>query len=192
MKKTAILATLLITGIASAQVASKAPVDLAPPRPQARCTITTTYNKGNADNFAAPSDPTTPSPALAAFVANLHPVGYDVDQPNHAFADSFRLCACETCGAKLEIVVKKTTQRDTPSNDDIYVGVAPFASGQRIVDGRIWTNDNPEAPKTLTYSLDPQKFAELICRLPPNDRWLDVYIEDDTVVDSMRLTITHP
>lgn len=155
-----------------------------------KCSITTVYLKGLNDNFAAPADPTHPSPALATFLTNLHPVGYDVDQPNHAFGDSFRLCACETCSARLEIRVKKTTQPDNPKNDDIYVGVAPFGPGQRIVDGRIWSTDAPEPPKTLTYDLDPAKLSALLCR--EHEPWLDVYIEDDTVVDWMRLTITHP
>lgn len=189
-------ATLILAGAAAAQTERVATEALAPPVvPQNRCTITTVYLKGNVDNFAPPADPTHPSPALTSFLASLHPVGYDVDQPNHAFGDSFRLCACETCSATLEIRVKKTTQRDNPANDDIYVGVAPFSAAQRIIDGRIWTNDNPEPPKTLTYSFTPaqlQKFTQLTCHQPATDRWLDVYIEDDTVVDWMRLTITHP
>jgi hypothetical protein len=184
MKTMALLATLTLAPLALAQ---------APMRDgnvARKCSITTVYLKGVNDNFASPADPTHPSPALAAFIANLHPVGYDVDQPNHAFGDSFRLCACETCSARLEIRVKKTSHADNPKNDDIYVGVAPFATGQRIVDGRIWTTDSPEPPKTLTYDLDPAKLSALLCH--EREPWLDVYIEDDTVVDWMRLTITHP
>jgi hypothetical protein len=187
-----IFAVILLAGSALAQTPVARTDTVAVPG--ARCPVTTTIELGIADNFVGP-EPAHPSPALTTFLASLHAVGYDVDQPNHAFGDSFRLCACEFCSAKLEIRVKKTTQRDNPANDDIYVGVAPFGTGQRIIDGRIWTNDNPEAPKTLTYTFTPAQlaqFTQLTCHQPTGARSLDVYIEDDTVVDSMKLTITHP
>src|SRR5712692_2207186 len=88
----AVGAILILTGGAAAQEARTDAVV----QPPSRCTITTVYTKGNADNFQFGPDPRTPSPALQAFLAPLHPVDYDVDQPNHAFGDSFRLCACET------------------------------------------------------------------------------------------------
>ena len=38
--------------------------------------------------------------------------------------------------------------------------------------------------------LDPRKLEELVC--DRKMRYLDVYIQDDQVVDSMRLVITKP
>src|SRR5437879_8092577 len=108
-------------------------------------------------------------------------MGYDVNIPNHAFGDSFHLCTCETCGATLEIRVRKVTPIDQPVNDNVIVGLAPF--GPRIVSARIWTDNNPEPPKTLTYNLDAGQLNRLLCQQGQPSPWLDVYIEDDTEVD---------
>lgn len=136
----------------------------------AHCTTTVTQTRG--------VESSSPSPALARFLSGL----------NGVFGDSFRLCSCEVCKAKLEIRVEKTAPR---ANDSIIVGIAPFGHGQRIVDGRIWTNSSPEPPKTLTYLLDAASLKELLCHQKGPYFWLDVYIKAGTAVDWMRLTVTH-
>src|SRR5947209_564755 len=87
------------------------------------CTVTTTYVKGIQDNYALPIEQTTYSPALAALMATLHPIQFDEDLANHQLGQSFQLCSCEVCSAKLEIGVRITKTRDIFANDGITVGV---------------------------------------------------------------------
>ena len=177
LKLIAVSSVILMSGSAMAQKP-----DAVDAVQQKRCTTTTVYFK------SAPM-PTTPSPQLAAFLAPLHPVGYGVDQPNHAFGDSFRVCGCETCGGKIEIGVRKTSAGDNPLNDDYYVGLAPF--GPRVVDGRVWSAGDG-ASKTLTVNLPAAALNKVLCSEKGCPLWLDVYVEDDTVVDWIKLTILHP
>lgn len=188
MKQTVLifLVAVLTAGSALAQTAS--PND-SPVRPG--CTTTTTYVHGLQDNFAGGPDPTTPSPALAAFLAPLaNPAAYDYQKPNNHFGDSFQICGCKTCGGRLEVRVRRTNPPDTFINDGITVGVAPF-SGTRVVSALVWAAGDP-AVKTLTFNLDPAKLNEILCAQNTNSPWLDVYVQDDTIVDYIKLTILHP
>lgn len=180
-----------ICGIAILTAAAFAQPAAAPtPGPVKGCTTTTVYVHGQMDNFGGGPDPTTPSPALAAFLAPLHPATYDVGQPNYNFGDSFQICGCKTCGGTLEIGVRKTNPVDIPLNDGITVGVAPF-TGPRVVSQLVWAANDPPS-KTLTINLDPAKLNEVLCAQRTSTPWLDVYIQDDTVVDYIKLTILHP
>lgn len=180
-------AILLLSGAVGAQEPQLS-TDRVPGPTSKGCTITTTYLKGNVDNFASPADPTTQSPALAQFLQPLNPAGFDVDQPNHNIGQSFALCSCEICSAKLEIRVRIVSAKDVYPNDGYYVGVAPFTPALTVAKALIWQDGNLN-PKTITVNLNPQQLAKLCAA---NSKFLDVYVQDDTVVDWMRLTITHP
>ena len=85
-----------------------------------------------------------------------------------------------------------TKTRDIFANDGITVGVAPFgANGQgfQIASVSPWASGSNLNPKVVTINLDPQKVAKACAA---NNHWLDVYVQDDTVIDFMRLTVTHP
>jgi hypothetical protein len=170
-------ATLILAGATAAQTLQPQNVTDGPAN---KCTITTVQTKTNA----------TPSPQLTAYLSTLHPAGYNVTQPNHNFGDSFHVCVCEVCSAKLEIRVAQTTPRDLPGNDGYTVGIAPFATpADRIASGTIWPSNSAAPAKTITINLNPQQLTRLLCG---NKGWLDLYVEDDTTVLWTRLTTTHP
>ena len=95
-------------------------------------------------------------------------------------------------------------------NDSIQIGQAPFGAGA-IVNAQLYPPGCPntasqstdtaasELRKTLTvgptivrrFPIDPAKLQALCARSAGTFFWLDVAIQDDTVVDSMRLIITH-
>jgi len=184
MKRTSIFIIILAI-IASAAWAQAPDVD------RKKCTTTTTYIHGLQDNFAPGPDPTTPSPALAAYLGPLaNPATYDYNAPNNHFGDSFRICGCKTCGGTLEVRVRHTNSTDIGSNDGITVGAAPF-NGPRAVSALVWAAGDPPV-KTLTFNLDPGKLAEILCAQKPDSQWLDVYVQDDTTIDYIKLTLYHP
>lgn len=181
-----ILAAGLIVGSAFAQTAAR------PNNPpmKAECTTTTTYIHGLQDNFTGGPEPTTLSPALAAFLAPLaNPATYDYQKPNNHFGDSFQICGCRTCGGTLEIRVQRTNPPNGSDNDGITVGVAPFNA--KIISAVIWAAGDPPV-KTLTFNLDPGTLNDILCAQKTNSPWLDVYVQDDTTVDFIKLTILHP
>lgn len=185
MKVMAIIGTLMLAATTQTTDAQEAIAVPPPPFPQ-KCTITTVQTKTNA----------TPSPQLQTMLSALHPAGYNVTQPNHNFGDSFRVCACEICSAKLEIRVGQTTPRDLSGNDAYNIGIAPFSgpNGVTIANGTIWPSNNSAAPdQTITVNLNPQQLSRLLCDNKNNPQhYLDVYVQDDTVVKWTRLTTTHP
>src|SRR5437763_17012741 len=148
MKKMAILASLILMSAASAQEVQAPPVDGIPKK----CTITTVQTKSVA----------TPSPQMQALLSKLHPAGYNNTQPNHNFGDSFRVCLCEICTAKLEIRVAHTTPIDLATNDGYDVGIAPFGNGGQgvlIANGNVWPAGGSNAEKTITINLNTQQLA---------------------------------
>src|SRR5437762_5433912 len=100
---------------------------LPPPIDNKECLGSEVIFHGKPDNFGGGPDATTPSPALAAMLSTLHPATYDVDLPNKNFGDSFRVCLCRACTAKVEIRVRKVSppNTDLPKNDAYSIGVAP-------------------------------------------------------------------
>ena len=187
-----ILITLLALLCAAATALAQQPANVPPPPLNGHCTRTTVDLEGLQDNFGGPSEPTTPSPALQAYLATHNGVGYDTAQPNHHVGESFLVCPCEACGAKLEIRVRHTNPLDVWNNDNYTVGIAPFASSQNqvIATGQIWNGPGDTAPKTITVALSGQALSKLLCG--SKSQFLDVVVQDDTTVDWMRLTIQQP
>ena len=132
--------------------------------------------------------------------------------------DSCNIC-CGICSATLEITMRGCGG-SIECNDSITVGQAPFNTGGVVlwngyVNGTGCPNDpgpspvNPTRPDVASTTrrpdnpttsaspvivkkieLDPRKLEELVCER--HIRYLDVYIQDDQIVDSMRLVITKP
>lgn len=188
-KMTTIFLMLLIASAAIAQTTT--PGLMEPALPAKSCPTQVVYLKGHQDNFATSDGPekTTPSPQLTSYLAGLHPGMYDVDQPNFNFGDSIPICPCETCSATLEIRVRVVSARDAYANDGFAVGVAPFSGGQKLAGGAIW-KPGEFGPKTITVPLDPAALSRLLCGT--KSPWLDIYVEDDTEVDWIKLTLTRP
>lgn len=160
---------------------------------------------GVADGFQLPADVRHPSPALAAYLQNRFPKDYDDMAADHHFGDSFKLDACticdQLCSAVLEIELKGTGGLDC--NDSIFIG---RAGGTAVAFGPIYLSGcpvGPEDPNTefavwkqalagtfsRTITLDTKALQDLVCL--EGYEWLDVIVQDDHGVDSMRLTIQH-
>ena len=157
---------------------------------------------------------------LQGHLPGHNPVAYDdATDCDHWFGDSFKLDACVfccgICSATLEITLRGCGS-GLDCNDTITVGQAPFsgAGGYVLWSGLIDPNgcpgggtpgdlelpdielkssDRPRAsgPTIVkTIVLDPRKVADLICERKIT--YLDVFVQDDRIVDSMRLIITKP
>jgi hypothetical protein len=182
------------------------------------CHTVVVYELGKADNFAPGPDPVSPSLALDAMLQTGHPVRYDEGTCDHYFGDTFTLdpcvVCCGICSAALEITMHGCGSA-LDCNDYIYVGQAPFSGAGYLLWGGYVTEPhcsgfNPSDPTIPDISssstsprplplpatvvkkiqLDPRKVAELLCERKV--KTLDVFIQDDQIVDSMRLVITKP
>jgi hypothetical protein len=152
------------------------------------CPVTTSYLHGQMDAFAPPDDPTTPSAALLTFLGPTRSQ-YDTKGCNRHFGDSFPIAEClrcDFCGGKVEIHLKPCGG-DNPSNDNYTIGIAPFGAANTIASGRIWPSGTP-AETTLVVDLPASKLNALFCKRGAV-RTLDVYVEDDTIVDWVRVTL---
>jgi hypothetical protein len=157
----------------------------------------------------------------ATAIPQFPPVGYDENgECDHHFGDSFKIDSCTICcgicSATLEITMRGCGS-SLDCNDSITVGQAPFNNGGVVLwngyvngtgcpggpidtlptpDTRAKTDAAPKRPTSASATivkkieLDPRKLEELVCERKV--RYLDVYIQDDQVIDSMRLVITKP
>lgn len=188
--------------------------------PENQCRTVVVYELGKADSYAPGPDPVSPSLALDALLKTGHPVRYDEGTCDHFFGDSFKLDSCVfccgVCSATLEITMHGCGSA-LDCNDYIYVGQAPFRGAGGYVLWEGYVNEphcegfNPgdvtgvdtvtinstarrplPKPATVvkTIQLDPRKVAELLCEHKVST--LDIFIQDDQIVDSMRLVITKP
>ena len=155
----------------------------------AACSVTVTDLEGVIDNFAQPPDPTTQSPALQAYLASVGgpQSQYDTTGCDKKFGGSWRLCTCETCGARLEVRVRRCGS-SLDNNDGYHVGVAPFGPGRSAASGAVWQAGDP-TEKTLVINLTRDQLKVLCAN---KAQFLDLYIQDDTIVDWARLTIQQP
>src|ERR1051326_1546564 len=132
-----------------------------------------------------------PAPPGAALLAFLGPTRsqYDTKACNRHFGDSFPIpecLRCEYCGGKVEIHLKPCGG-DNPSNDNYTIGTARSEPANTIASGRIWPSGTP-AETTLVVDLPASRLNALLCKRGAG-RTLDVYIEDDTIVDWVRVTL---
>ncbi|HXH90960.1 MAG TPA: hypothetical protein VNN25_05225 [Thermoanaerobaculia bacterium] len=155
-----------------------------------RCSVVTVYTHGLMDSFAQPVDPTTPSPTLTTFLGAAIS-RYDTASCNQHFGDSFPVGSClncKFCGAKVEIHLKPCGS-DQPGNDDYVIGVAPFGTTQILASGRIWPTGVTPREEILVVNIPADKLNQLFCNVRVRPPTLDVYVEDDTIVDWVRVTI---
>ena len=187
-----------------------------PPPPARQCRVTTTYQGGIPDNFAGGPDPRVWSPALTAYFSNKATRQYDEDGCDRYLGESFlinKCLICETlCQAEIEVTYKSCGS-SLDCNDNITIGQAPFnGTGGTIItsaplyspgcttptpDG-VDTAPNPNrtvgtsiTPNTRRFPIDVTKLKALCARTKGASFWLDVVIQDDTNVDSMKLILTH-
>ena len=153
-------------------------------------------NRSLADNFAAPLEPTSMSPGLAQFITQHYPTikPRQFDEPgcDRPFAMSCKLKKCCISYMKLEIRMKK--EGCQYCNDAIYVGVAPFAGPNMYLFNYLWCNppcstpcNTAASPITKTYVIPVAAHNAALCT--PGDRWLDIFIQDDTNIDYVKLYV---
>ena len=140
-----------------------------------------------ADAFSPPGNPVTLSPALAASLSGKPLKGYDDSRVNMVFADSFRLRNCRVCYATLEISVRH--DQDAWTNDMLYVQAAPYSpSGVSFIYTGIWNPTTPN-PKTLTLALPTAALNNHLFSTSTMPTFLDVFAQDDTDFDYVKLSV---
>ncbi|HEY0159391.1 MAG TPA: hypothetical protein VGF28_19045 [Thermoanaerobaculia bacterium] len=187
------------------------PVDL----PLQRCPNVLVYHRGAADSFALPIDPAHPGVSLAALLSTGNSVAYDDARCDVWFGDTFYLDSCvicsDLCSATVEITMRSCgAGRDC--NDEITIGQAPFGKGgagfvlsQSAIDPNGCPDDEEPVDTTnetkrthkvpgpvvvKRIALDLPKLRELVCKRKVTA--LDVLVQDDQIIDSMRLIVTRP
>ncbi|HEX7830381.1 MAG TPA: hypothetical protein VF787_12035 [Thermoanaerobaculia bacterium] len=167
------------------------------------CAFELTLTGGADDGFASPDDPTHRSPGLSNFIVSRFPKDYDDMSINRHFGDSFKLDECmicnQICSATVEIEVQGTGGLDC--NDSLFIGQA---GGTPIYLQTIIPGGCDSVPATDVYeqwyaktsstsvqsiSLDVKALQELVC--DNNYPWLDVVVQDDHGVDSIKLIIKY-
>lgn len=168
------------------------------------CLFETIQTAGSDDAFVLPADSVHRSPGLASYLSSRNPKDYDDLTIDRHFGDSFKLDACliceQVCSAKLEIELQGTGGLDC--NDSIFVGQAgglPVYSDSIYPGGCEFAPGNDDmytqwkrsvvATSVRTIDLDVKALQDLVCDL--NYPWLDVIVQDDHAVDSLRLIIQH-
>ncbi len=149
------------------------------------------YVAGNAaDNFAGP-EASTLSPALNSYFVsnNLTRRVFDDGGKDRAFGQSFQLNCCKICKAVLEIRVRNEDPNGLASNDGLAVGVAPFTTVRFAPGYAIW--NPPGSPRTITLPLNVSALNDYIMKSANCPWWLDVYVQDDTAVDYVKLTVSY-
>lgn len=181
-------------------------IDLGPcPDPNACANpVQTVYTAGTIDNFASVDGPELTSPGAAlqavmsAYNGGIYPNReFDILTSNRVFGHTFAGLPLNLEAATLALHLQ--ARPDIPSNDSINLelpgGVTPFAWGRYIQDlpAALGTwNIGQDAVLTLDLTNLPNADATYTDIVPDMDgnQMLDVYIQDDTAVDYMSLTVT--
>ena len=187
------LAVLISCGYV--ELSAQVPGTLPPPTPtplgriQGQCRDVEAFYGGRMDDFAAPADSVVRSPGLENHGRQRTLVGYDTGGRNRHVGDSFRfrgLRGTSVCFAVLEARVRYTTLDSNTLTDTYAVGILS-ASGNDYVSGSVWRSGDPKT-KTLSIELPRDRIAAILARSPD---WIDVWIQDETIVDWIRLTIVY-
>lgn len=169
---------------------------LPPPTPtplsriQGQCRNVEAFYGGRMDDFAAPADPVVLSPGMQNHGRPPRKlVQYDTGDRNRHVGDSFRfrgLRGRSVCFAILEARVRHVKLDDKTLNDTYAVGVLS-ATGNDYVSAPVWKKNDPKT-KTLTVELPRDRMAAILAR---NPEWIDVWFQDETIIDWLRLTIVY-
>jgi hypothetical protein len=153
---------------------------------------------GVPDNFA-PGNPevASPSPSLQHVLTGVTFATFDSTVPNQGFATTLQLprCGC-IVGAKLEFRAKALN--DNPTNDVLTLGFSGLTNFPRwnssftALAGHPWTSGTAPTTFTLDLAALPTVSGSTISLLSAlqTNRYLDVYVEDDTSIDYIKLTYT--
>jgi hypothetical protein len=154
------------------------------------------YSGGKPDNFSPPPDPAYPSPDLVTFMTTPPSVqgivDYDEPMNNGRFGDSFNLQNTRSvCYAVIRFRAKHTG--DIPHNDGLTIGHVGSGGSPFTVVASV---TNPGATSsTQTYALNATGRAKLseitgvFLDKTPLDSVLDVYLQDDTMIDFFSLWV---
>jgi hypothetical protein len=155
--------------------------------------------KGVQNNFVGPPKPTSPSPALLAYLNPYPKVSYDETKVNSFLGDSFELGNCKICYATIEMHLQQTGPTINgyvfggPYNDTFVVGGAPFTPGVlNVLNGFLYppgTGGGPLITVTRTYVIPAAALNNYISSGSYAPKTLDVVIQDDEVVDYIKLTL---
>jgi hypothetical protein len=170
------------------------------------CPFQTIQTGGVADAFVLPADTTHRSPGLVTFLSTRNPKDYDDLTIDRHFGDSFKLDEClicdSLCSARVEIELQGTGGLDC--NDSIFIGEAggvALWSGPIYFGGCFFYDDASfnqqynvwrlaQSPSTTrTIDLDVKALQDLVCN--KQYPWLDVVVQDDHGVDSIKLVLEH-
>jgi len=189
MKKSLLTTALLIL--------SAAAIVLAQGTPEAARYDAQVKGKGCDKTFTWTSSTAAPSAALVSYVQTKYKVklvGYNAPGCNVFWGDSVPLSGgiigainskeCGLCDGKIEIAVKPCG-RDLPQNDDYAVRIG----GTQIATGRIWAS-TPTA-KTLVIPIPAAKLRAALCNTHGQPPTIDVFVEDDATVSSMKVTLKY-
>lgn len=169
------------------------------------CAFETIHTGGADDAFALPADVPHRSPDLINYLVPRNPKDYDDTAIDRHFGESFKLDQClictQICSAKLEIELQGSGGLDC--NDSLFAG---RAGGMAVYSDYIYPGGDCSGPAgggdvythwkravtattVRTIELDVKTLQELVCDL--DYPWLDVVVQDDHAVDSLRLIIQH-
>ena len=145
------------------------------------------YSTGTVDNFVVKENATL-SPALQSFFVGKPRREFDDGGIDRGFGQSFQLNCCKICAATLEVRIRNEQPGGLANNDGLTVGIAPFNVKFASV-GPLWTSSPTPLVKTVTVPLPPGALNNYIMNSASCPWWLDVYVQDDTAVDYVKLTV---
>ncbi len=186
-----------------------------PPGLVPMCRTTATYESGYADNFDETFfDFVVESPALATYLSDKSTKGYDERSCNRFFGGSFEVGKCQLCeslcSAELVITYRACEGTDLNCNDSVTVGRAPFTNtGITAATAYLYGNNcggvggGTSSGPVLEYArydpsvltkhvpLDVATLKAMCAQASGSTFWVDVVVQDDTVIDSMRLVLRY-
>ncbi len=154
------------------------------------------YAGGKPEVFGGSADPAYPSPDLVSF-ANTPPsiqgsVDYDIPMNNGRFVDSFNLQNTRSvCYAVISFRARHSG--DIPSNDILVLGHVQSGGSPLTEVARVF--DPGATPATQTYAFDAtgrtllSQLTGVFLDKTPLDSILDVFLQDDTKVDFIKLWV---
>jgi hypothetical protein len=157
------------------------------------------YDGGKPDNFnvSGPPELAPKSPGLLAYFSSNHLTPRNFDEPgsDKALGQSFFIRCCKVCRAELEIRIREESSGpNAGDNDAITVGQAPSFS-PRAASGKLWTSPFVPGgnvvgnPKTITIPLSVGVLNVYISKADTCNVPIDIYVQDDTAVDYVKLKI---
>ncbi|MBS0197104.1 MAG: hypothetical protein JSR77_10125 [Planctomycetes bacterium] len=147
--------------------------------------ITICYDAGRDDNFAGPIDPLTPRPAVTATPVGGTYTGFDDPTPNRLVGHTFRNLPCGIQTATLTITMRALC--DISENDTLGLGKPTLWATSIAAIAPPWSCGQNA---TITLNLAALPGGGNIIPALNALHYLDMIVQDDTMIDSAKLTIT--